>query len=111
MATHHAAAGEPVDLATWGDELPVEHSKAIAKIDGLELARLVVEAGEGTRHDDQHHVRGPIVIHCIDGEVAVELPGTLATLKSGQLLYLEGGTEHALRGIVKSVVLLTIVLV
>lgn len=111
MATHHAVAGEPVDLATWGRDLPIEHSKAIAKIESLEIARLVLDAGEDMHQARYCRVHGPIVIHCLDGEIKVRTPDILETLKSGQLLYLEGGTEHALKAVSKSTVLLTIVLV
>ena len=111
MATHHAVAGEPVDLATWGQELTPEHSKAITKIHGLELARLVLQAGEEMHQDGYCSVPGPIVIHCINGEIKVRTRDIVETLTDGQLLYLEGSTDHALTGVCKSIVLLTIVLI
>ena len=111
MATHHAVAGEPVDLATWGQELTPEHSKAITKIPGLELARLVLQAGEEMHQDGYCKVPGPIVIHCINGEIRVRTRDFVETLTDGQLLYLEGGTDHALTGVSRSIVLLTIVLI
>ncbi len=46
MSTHHAAAGEVVNLATWANDLPSEKSKSIVKTDGVELARLVIKADE-----------------------------------------------------------------
>jgi len=110
MATHHASPGEVVDLATWATDLPAEHSKVIAKSAGLEIARLVIEAGEDMHHGGRCHVPGPIVIQCLEGEVEVDTPESCERLRAGQLLYLEGGTGHALRGIHKSIVLLTIVL-
>ncbi len=111
MATHHAVAGEPVDLATWGQELTPEHSKAITKTKRLELARLVLQAGEDMHPSDYCRVPGPIVIHCIDGEIKVRTRDIVETLKDGQLLYLEGDTDHSLTGVSKSIVLLTIVLI
>lgn len=110
MATHHASPGEVVDLATWGDDLAVEHSKAITKTSGLELARLVLDADEEMHRGGYCQVTGPVVFHCIEGEVEVDTPGRCERLRSGQLLYLEGGTEHKLKGVLKSVMLLTIVL-
>lgn len=110
MATHQAIAGEPVDLATWGQELTPEHSKAITKTHGLELAKLVLQAGEEMHQDGYCSVPGPIVIHCINGEIKVRTRDIVETLKAGQLLYLEGGTDHALTAVSKSIVLLTIVL-
>lgn len=110
MATHHAVAGEPVDLATWGQELTPEHSKAITKIHGLELAKLVLKAGEEMHTDGYCSVPGPIVIHCFSGQIRVRTRDIVETLQDGQLLYLEGGTDHALTAVNKSIVLLTIVL-
>ena len=110
MATHHASPGEVVDLETWATDLPAEHSKAIARTAGLQIARLVLDAGEDMHHGGRCHVPGPIVIQCLEGEVEIDTPELRERLRPGQLLYLEGGTGHALKGIRKSIVLLTIVL-
>ncbi len=110
MATHHAESGEVVDLRTWANDLPVEISKVIAKIDRLELARLVVPAGEQVQKDRYCRVAGPIVIHCVDGLIDVNTPEKNVRLTAGQLVYLDARTEHALAGVRDSVVLLTIVL-
>lgn len=110
MATHHALPGDVVDLATWDTDLPAAHSKAIAKTAGLEIARLVLDADEDMQHGGHCHVRGPIVIHCLEGEVEVDTPGRRQRLLPGQLLYLEGGAEHAIKGVLASMALLTIVL-
>jgi hypothetical protein len=40
----------------------------------------------------------------------VKTPAAEKSVKQGQLVYLDGDTEHALAGVKKSVVLLTIVL-
>jgi hypothetical protein len=110
MATHHAAAGEVVDLETWANDLPAEKSKVITKTRGLELARLVIGAGVDMHHADYCSVPGAVVIHCIEGEVLLKTSTAQVALRPGQLAYLDGGTEHALAGIDDSVVLLTIVL-
>jgi len=111
MATHHANAGDIVDLATWADDLPAEQSKAIAKSRGLELARLVIKAGIDMHKHDYCQVDGPIVVHCIVGEIELKTPDSQTRLSAGQLTWLNGGAEHALTGVQDSVVLLTIVLV
>lgn len=110
MATHHAAAGEVVDLETWANDLPVEKSKVITKTRGLELARLVIGAGVDMHRADYCSVAGVVVIHCIEGEILLKTMAAETTLAQGQLTYLDGGTEHALTGIKDSVALLTIVL-
>lgn len=111
MATHHAASGEVVDLATWANDLEWDTSKAITKSAGLELARLVIDAGYEMHPSDWCHVPGEVVIHCLEGEVDVRTPSGLITLRPGQLVYFEGGAKHALTGVKRSVVLLSIVLV
>ncbi len=110
MATHHAAAGEVVNLKTWANDLKVEKSKVIKKTTGIELARLVIDAGVDMHHADYCSVKGAVVIHCIEGEIMLKTPHATKSIEKGQLVYLNGDTEHALVGVKKSVVLLTIVL-
>jgi quercetin dioxygenase-like cupin family protein len=110
MATHHAAAGEVVDLRTWANDLKVEKSKVITKTTGVELARLVIDAGVDMHHTDYCSVKGAVVIHCLEGEITLKTSRATKSIGKGQLVYLDGDTEHALVGVLKSVVLLTIVL-
>ncbi|MBK6599218.1 MAG: hypothetical protein IPG25_15590 [Proteobacteria bacterium] len=110
MATHHAQPGELVDLTSWADDIPSEGSKAITKIDRLELARLVVPADTEMHRSKYCRVSGPIVVHCLDGEIELKTRDAVTTIKAGQLVYLLADTDHAIRGILDSVVLLTIVL-
>jgi quercetin dioxygenase-like cupin family protein len=110
MATHHAKPGEIVDLTTWAEDLPVEKSKAIAKIAHLELARLVIGGGTEMHSSGYCQVPGPIVVHCIDGEIELLMPEGALAIRAGQLVYLLGGTKHSIRGVCDSTVLLTIVL-
>ncbi len=110
MSTHHAAAGEVVNLATWASDLPSEKSKAIVKTDGVELARLVIKADEDMHKNGFCHVNGPTIFHCIEGEIDLQTTDAKIRLRAGQLAYLESQTEHAVTGVQDSVVLLTIVL-
>ena len=110
MSTHHAAPAEVVDLATWANDLPTEKSKAIVKTDGVELARLVIKAGEDMHKHGFCHVDGPTIFHCIEGEINLKTPDMQVRLHAGQLAYLEAQTKHAVNGVQDSVVLLTIVL-
>ncbi len=106
VATHHASPSEIVDLETWAQDLPYEHAKVIAKTSEMELALLVYPAGG---EFSSHRVSGPIVVHCIKGEIEFEAMGTSNILTSGQLVYLEPNEPHALRAIKHSIVLLTII--
>lgn len=108
MSTHHAKPNEIVDLKTWAQDMPTEKTKAIVKTKQMELARLVILAGEEFK---QHHVSGPITVHCIQGEIDFCAMGSTKTLQAGQLLYLESGQPHALKAHSDAVILLTIVFV
>lgn len=106
MATHHASPSEIIDLETWAQDLPHEHAKVIVKTHEMELARLVFPAGS---EFPDHSVSGPIVVHCIKGEVEFTAMGETRILKPGQLLYLMPDEPHSLRAITNAVVLLTII--
>ena len=110
MATHHAQSGELVDLTSWADDLPSRGSKAIAKSDRLELARLVVPADTEMHRSKYCRVSGPIVVHCLEGKIELKTRDAITTIKAGQLVYLLADTDHAIKGVLDSVILLTIVL-
>jgi quercetin dioxygenase-like cupin family protein len=109
MATHHAAPGEVVDLETWSNDQEVEKSKVITKTTGLELARLVIEAGVDMHHSEYSSVNGVSVFHCIEGHVTLKTPDKQISIKREQLVFLDAGANHAFIGVEKSVALLSIV--
>ena len=106
MATHHAAPSEIVDLESWAYDLPNNQTKVIVKTPKMELARLVFSAGD--KFSD-HKVSGPIVVHCIKGEIEFTVGGVVQNLKPDQLLYLLPDELHSIRAIEDAVVLLTII--
>ena len=105
MATHHASPGEVVDLETWAEDVPHETSKAIVKTDDMELARLVIRAGQVYPN---HNISSSIVVHCVRGEVEITVLGSTQTLETNQLMYLMPNEAHTVKAVVDSVVLLTI---
>lgn len=106
MATHHAKPGEIVNLDTWTQDLPSEHTKAIVKTEEMELARLYLPAGKKIPN---HKVSGPITVHCIKGQIDFTAMGATQELQPGELLHLMPGEPHSLHAVVDSVVLLTII--
>ena len=106
MALHHAAPGEVVDLASWGDETPDSGTKAIVKTEKMELIRMVIPAG---REISSHQLASPIVVHCLKGNLEFHAMGDTRTLEPGQLLYLEPNETHSLKACEEVEVLLTIV--
>jgi len=106
MATHHASPAEIVDLGTWAQDMPNEQTKAIVKTDEMELVRLVLTAG---KEIPTHKVSGPIVVHCIKGEIEFTAMGAKQVLTAGQLLHLTPDDPHSVKAIEDSVVLVTII--
>jgi quercetin dioxygenase-like cupin family protein len=106
MATHHAVPGEIVDLETWAQDLIHDRNKAIVKTDYMELARIVIPAGE---EFPNHNVSGPIVVHCTRGQTEITVLDKTQLLRSGQLLYLMPGQPHVIRAVIDSVILFTII--
>ena len=105
MAQHHAKAGEIVDLSPLGSQLAIAKTTALVKEKHFETIRLIVQAG---REIPSHHVAGNIMLHCLEGRIALLTPGADLTLGANEWIYLGGGEVHGLRGIEDSSLLLTI---
>lgn len=107
MALPHAAHGQKFDIPRLGAAPADARSHTLFKTAELEVIRLVV-------HKDKelppHSVPRPITVQCLEGSVAFTALGQTQELEAGQILYLEGGETHALRGITDAAVLLTILL-
>lgn len=107
MAIHHAAPGEIIDVRPYGRSLPDQQTTTLIKTDQLEVLRLVLPAGKAI---PPHRVSGEITVQCLEGSVEFIADGKEQLLESGQMLYLSGGSEHALQGVVDASVLVTILL-
>ena len=105
MAQPHAKPGEVVDLRPLGPALRDAKTTALIKENHFEAVRLIVHAGTDI---PPHKVAGDIMLHCLEGEIVLGLGASEVILKGGDWLYLKGGEMHALRGIVDSSLLLTI---
>lgn len=58
----------------------------------------------------KHHAAGEVTLQCLRGRLEVSLPDARRELEAGDLVYLKAGTEHGLRGIEDTLLLVTIVL-
>jgi len=105
MALRHVKPGEIADLTPLGKNFGDAKSNAIAKSNSFEAIRLVVPAG---KEIPAHDVAGEIMLHCLEGCVALQLDHEVIQLTAGHWAYLEGGQRHALIGIENSSLLLTI---
>lgn len=107
MAIHHAAPAEVFDVRPLGTALKDSKTAVLVKTDTLEVIRVVLPAGKQL---PPHRVEGEISVQCLEGRIAFDADGTEHEMAQGQMLYLAGGATHALRGLVDSSVLVTILL-
>lgn len=105
MAIRHSVPGEVVDLRPLGQHLKQARTSAIMKTRSFEAVRLIVREGATIA---PHQVPGPIMLHCLEGQVLLGLVGSDVELSAGQWICLDGGERHSLRGIQDSSLLLTI---
>ena len=102
MALKHVTSGEIAHLAGIAD--PAARTTALARTGSFEAIHLVVRAGETL---PTHKVDGSITLHCLEGHVALE-SGQSVEMLAGDWTYLDPGAPHAVRAIVDSTLLLTI---
>lgn len=107
MAIHHAAPAEVFDVSPLAGRLRDSKTAVLVKTDTLEVIRIVLPAGKQL---PPHRVDGEITVQCLEGRVTFGADGTQHELAQGQMLYLEGGATHELRGVEDSSVLVTILL-
>ncbi|MEO6319209.1 MAG: cupin domain-containing protein [Polaromonas sp.] len=107
MAIAHAASGQLIDVQPLGSQFSESRNVALFKSEGLEVIRLVMPAGKTM---PSHWVKGEVTVHCLEGEVDLASHGKTQRMKTGQLVWLEGGVDHALAAAQDSTLLLTIVL-
>ncbi|MFI8644335.1 MULTISPECIES: cupin domain-containing protein [Pseudomonas] len=67
--------------------------------------RLILKAGKEL---PPHAVAGPITLYCHQGSVEVRAGGVWQTMSESDLMYVEGGAEHALHALTDAIVLVTI---
>lgn len=107
MALHHAVPGEIVDIRPLGSKLQETVTATLLKSDHLQVFRLVLLAGKEFR---EHKVPGEITVQCLEGVVEFSTRDHTQQLHAGELLYLDGGDPHALKGVEDASVLVTIFL-
>jgi quercetin dioxygenase-like cupin family protein len=107
MAVHHAASGEVIDLAPYGETFSDAASTALFKTQELEVIRMVLHAGKEV---PEHSVPGEMTLQCLKGKVELRLQDGTRSLQEGQLACLEGNAPYAFYADEDSLLLLTILL-
>ena len=107
MAIAHATPGQVIDIRPLWAAISTSVTTTLVKTDRLEVIRLVLPAG---KEIPPHKVPGEITVQCLEGRVAFTSLGATQELRAGQMCYLAGGTEHAVKGLEDASVLVTMLL-
>lgn len=107
MSLPHAAPAEVLDVRPLGAALKESRTTVLAKTDSFEAIRIVLPAGKQL---PPHRVEGDLTVQCLEGRIIFQADGADHELAQGQMLYLKGGTTHALRALEDASVLATILL-
>jgi quercetin dioxygenase-like cupin family protein len=102
MALHHCRPGEVAHLGALDNGATA--TMALARTPAFEAIHLVVRAG---RSIAPHQVAGSMTLYCIAGHARIE-SDVPAELQTGDWLFLEPGTSHAVKAIADTSLLLTI---
>jgi quercetin dioxygenase-like cupin family protein len=107
MAIPHARPGNVIDISPLGERLTETQTTTLVKTNSLEVLRLVLPAG---KQIDPHAVPGEITVQCLEGKAVFSARGKDRELTPGQMLYLAGGKQHAVRAVEDASLLVTILL-
>jgi quercetin dioxygenase-like cupin family protein len=99
-------AGEVVDVRPLRSALGSAPTRTLVRASDLEVIRLVVPRGRVI--SDQ--AKGDVIVHCLEGRVALTAFGKAQSLEAGQLLHLPTGEPYTVRGMGDACLLLTAVL-
>lgn len=105
MTTLQIQSENVIDMFSRGNDPATEQSETLLKNDDLEIARLVVRAGE---ERPAHHTSGPLLIQCLQGKVSIEQDGSVQTLEAGQMRNFTAGGCHTVKGVADFSLLLSI---
>lgn len=108
MAIPHAGPGLPVDLQPESEALSEAKTRALIKDDAFEVIRMVLPSESEVCHE--HHLKGPITVQCLKGQITLAIGGDKHALKMGQWTFVPAGAPHTITGIQDSLVLLTLIL-
>jgi nucleotide-binding universal stress UspA family protein/quercetin dioxygenase-like cupin family protein len=100
-----ANPGDAIDVRPLGISLVGAQTRTLVRTTAVEVVRLIVRAGQEI---PPHQSRAEIIVHCLEGRVAITAFGKTQTLEAGKLLELPASEPHAFQGIEDASLLLTI---
>lgn len=105
MNKGHIKFGETVNLKKLRSDLDPGATHALIRSEDMEVIRMVLSKDKQIA---EHKVEGELTIHCLKGEVELEVNGATQTLKENDWLALKKEVEHALKVKQDAILLLTI---
>ena len=107
MALPHARLLDVINVAPLGAALIDAFSTSLIKTDHVQLLHLVLPARQDM---PEHHVDNECVLHCLEGDVEVVMPGGTRRLAPGELVVLPAREPHSVRARADSALLVTLLL-
>lgn len=107
MALPHAQLLDVIRVGPLGAALNDAVSTSLLKTERLQLLHLVLPA---RRDVPAHEVNDECTIHCLEGDVEVQMAGGSRRLGPGELVVLPARQRHSLSARVDSAVLVTLLL-
>ena len=107
MALPHAQLLDVINVGPLGSALHDAVSTSLLKTERLQLLHMVLPA---RRDQPAHQVDDECTIHCLEGDVEVQMPGGTRRLGPGQLVVLPAGQPYALSARANSALLMTLLL-
>ncbi len=106
MALPHAEPLDVISVRALGDALHTTVSTSLLRSDRVQLLHLVLP-----QHQELplHHVDDTCILHCLEGQVDVVMPGGMRRLGAAELLVLPPAQAHGLSARVDSAVLVTLI--
>jgi quercetin dioxygenase-like cupin family protein len=105
MALQHARPCEVVNLSTFAEQAREKAANALVKHDAFEAVLMHLSPGETI---PAHEVKGPIIVQCLEGAVNFPVAGEERLMRTGDWMYLPGGTPHAIEAAEQSRLLVII---
>jgi nucleotide-binding universal stress UspA family protein/quercetin dioxygenase-like cupin family protein len=97
--------GDLIHIRPLGASLVPAHPGTVVRTTAVEVVRLIVPAGQEIH---QGQSEGEIMVHCLEGRVALTALGKTQALEAGNLLILPPREPSSFKGIEDASVLLTI---
>jgi quercetin dioxygenase-like cupin family protein len=107
MAIPHAKTGQVINVRPLGAALGSAQTNTLVRTADVEVIRLIVRSG---KEIPEHKAKGDIIVQCLEGAVDFTFSGKTENLRPGDLLFLDMGEPHSVKGIEDSSILLTVLL-